>query len=550
MVNLIVPGVSRQAEPEWNRVVVTTCGVALAHGGVRYAAVDGELLPTEAVMEHEQGIQELGRFARRLAEDVRTLRAAVPWVAEVFASHHTVERLERPVVAVVGAKGVGKSTLLRALDGCWEWKEVELAERPVEERAEVWVLVTSALELLPLRELQQLHGWAERAPDPGLRVVLTRADAVPAEELAALEGRVRQLLAEVLPGRTVAFSVVSGQTGAGVAQLRAELLQALFHVHRDRVMKEVEAWGAAVSDLRALLEMRELAAVKPQTIDQVQTRLDTLLAEEGVRLRGQLDGALEEFLRETEGGLPRARRQLTDSLREALVVRVRAGMEGLHPRLNQELAEALRGDTGTEMTLALTNRFEAALEAKPRFFDWQSAKAVGAVGAMGAALVARMTGKSSGWAVTGGTLLGGLLGGLFGKASTVDNRQTLHEQVVEPVLRDTEQRLRQALDASKEDVARLCKLLRQVIQVFSDPKAGTYDVAALKQVVSLAETSQKQLNEELVRFSQKFEAEVLLEKLNISWPGAQSRTEGAADPSGQLPEGGGPSRAEESKEQA
>ncbi|KFE66232.1 hypothetical protein [Hyalangium minutum] len=504
-------------------------------------------------MEHEQGIQELGRFARRLAEDVRTLRASVPFGAEVFARHHTVERLERPVVAVVGAKGVGKSTLLRALDGAggapaetepvapqsWEWREVELAESPVEERAEVWVLVTSALELLPLKELQQLHGWAERVPDPGLRVVLTRADAVPAEELPALEGRVRQLLAEVLPGRTVPFSGVSGQTGAGVAKLRAELLQALFHVHRDRVMEEVEAWGAAVSDLRALLEMRELAAVKPQTIDQVQTRLDTLLAEEGVRLRGQLDGALEEFLSETEAALPRARRQLTDSLREALVARVRAGMEGLHPRLNQELAEALRGDTGTEMTLALTNRFEAALEAKPRFFDWQSARAVGAVGAMGAALVARMTGRPSGWAVTGGTLLGGLLGGLFGKASTVDNRQALHEQVVEPVLRDTEQRLRQALDASKEDVARLCKLLRQVIQVFSDPKAGTYDVAALKQVVSLAEISQKQLNEELGRFSQKFEAEALLEKLNISWPGTPSRTEAAAAPSGQLPEGTG-----------
>lgn len=511
-------------------------------------------------MEHEQGIQELGRFARRLAEDIRTLRGSVPFGEEVFASPHSVERLERPAVAVVGAKGVGKSTLVQALDAAgrapaaapsaeavaaeplgasrpWEWREVELAEGSVEGPAEIWVLVGSALEPLPLKELQGLHGLAERAPDPGLRVVLTRADEVPAEERSALEGRIRQLLAEVLPGRTVPLAVVSGGTGAGVATVRKELLQALFQVHRDRVMKAVEVWGAAVSDLRALLEMRELAAVKPQTIDQVQTRLDALLSEEGVRLRGQLDGALEEFLRGAEETLPRPRRQLTDSLREALVSRARAGMEGLHPRLNQELAEALRGDVGTETTLALTNRLGAALDAKPRFFDWQSARAAGAVGAMGAALVARLTGKRSGWAVTGGTLLGGLLGGLFGKASTVDTRQALHEQVVDPVLRETEERLRKALDSSREDVARLCKLLRQVIQVFSDPKAGTYDVEALKQRVALAEASQKQLEGELGRFSQKFEAEVLLEKLNLSWPGTPSPTEAKPEPGPQLPEG-------------
>jgi energy-coupling factor transporter ATP-binding protein EcfA2 len=513
-------------------------------------------------MEHEQGIQELGRFARRLAEDMRTLKGSVPFGEEVFAGQHSVERLERPGVAVVGVKGVGKSTLVQALDGAgvpaaapsaepgvadalgafraWEWREAELAEGAVAGLAEVWVLVTSALEPLSLRELQLLRGLGERAPEPGLRVVFTRADEVPAEELPALEGRMRQLLAEVLPGRTVPCSVVSGRTGAGVAALRKELLQALFQVHRDRVMEEVEAWGAAVLDLRALLEMRELAAVKPQTIDQVQARLDALLSEEGVRLRGQLDGALEEFLRGAEEALPRPRRQLTDSLREALVSRVRAGMEGLHPRLNQELAHALRGDAGTETTLALTNRFEVALEAKPRFFDWQSARTVGAVGAMGAALVARMTGKPSGWAVTGGTLLGGLLGGLFGKASTVDSRQALHEQVVDPVLRETEQRLRKALESSREDVTRLCKLLRQVIQVFSDPKAGTYDVEALKQVVALAEASQKQLDGELGRFSQKFEAEVLLEKLNLSWPGTPSQPETKPVLGGQLSEGSGP----------
>jgi len=508
-------------------------------------------------MEHEQGIQELGHFARRLAEDLRTLMGSVPFGAEVFERHHDLERLARPVVAVVGAKGVGKSTLLQALEGAgvapaaapsaepvtpgasrpWEWSEELITFSPSSRRAELWVLVTSAPEPLPLKELKQLHELAEASPDRGLRIVLTRADEVAPEELPALEGRVRQLLAEVLPGRTVSFSVVSGRTGAGIPKLRAELLQALFLVQRDRVMEEAAAWGATVSDLRALLEMRELAAVKPQTIERVRTRLEALLSEEGARLWGQLHAGVEEFLSGSEATLPRPRRQLTNTLREALLARLRAGMEGLHPRLNQELAEALRGDVDTATTLALTNRFEAVLEAGPKFFDWQSARKVGAAGAAGAALVARMMGRPTGWAVTGGAFLGGLLGGLFGRASTVNNGQALNDQVVEPVLRDTELRLRHAIQSSQEDVARLCKLLRQVIQVFSDPKAGAYDVAALQRVVSLAEASQKQLDEELRRFSQKFEAEALLEKLNLSWPGEPSQKEAAPAPSGQLPPG-------------
>jgi|GEM_PF-2434297 len=513
-------------------------------------------------MEHEQGIQELGRFARRLAEDIRALMDSVPFGEAVYEGRHDLKRLARPVVAVVGATGVGKSTLLQALDGAgaastaapsaelgtsepsgasrsWEWWEEELAESPSGAGAEVWVLVTSALKPLPLKELKQLQVLAGGSTEAGLRVVLTRADELSSDELPALEGRVRQLLAEVLPGRTVPFSVVSGRTGAGVAQLRAELLQALFLVQRDRVMAEVAAWGASVSDLRALLEMRELAAVKPETIERLETRLKTLLSEEGDRLGRQLHEGAEEFLGGPEAALPRARRPLTDTLREALWSRIRAGVEGLHPRLNQELAEALRGDVGTAMTLALTNRFEVALEAGPHFFDWQSARTVGAVGAAGAALVARLTGRPSGWVVTGGALLGGLLGGLFGKASTVNDSQALRDQVVEPVLRETQERLRKAIESSREDAARLCKLLRQVIQVFTGPKAGTYDVAALQRVVALAEASQKQLDGELGRFSQKYEAEALLAKLNISWPGEANRGQATPAPSGPLPAGSG-----------
>ncbi len=67
-------------------------------------------------MEYEKSVREQGRFARRLAEEIRTLCAAVPFGADLYRSRYALERLEHPVVAVTGAEGVGKSTLLKALD--------------------------------------------------------------------------------------------------------------------------------------------------------------------------------------------------------------------------------------------------------------------------------------------------------------------------------------------------------------------------------------------------------------------------------------------------
>ncbi|HVG61055.1 MAG TPA: GTPase domain-containing protein, partial [Hyalangium sp.] len=313
-------------------------------------------------MDHEKSIREQGRFAQRLAEDIRALLGAVPFGAEVYRSRYALERLARPVVAVTGAEGVGKSTLVRALDEVGvspvEWWEVAPSAGPLNGRAEVFVLVTSAVQPLPLGDLTLLHGLAESAPDLALRVVLTRADELATDELPAVQERVRKLLAEALHGRTISFAAVSGRTGAGISTLREELLEALFLVQRDRLLEEVAGWGAALADLHALLEMRELAAVKPETIERLRTRLDGLLVEEGARIRGQLTGVVEQFVRGKEAALPRSQRQLTNALREAFVAKLRQEVEGIQPRLNQELAEALRGDVDTATTLALTNRFE------------------------------------------------------------------------------------------------------------------------------------------------------------------------------------------------
>ena len=100
-----------------------------------------------------------------------------------------------------------------------------------------------------------------------------------------------------------------------------------------------------------------------------------------------------------------------------------------------------------------------------------------------------------------------------------------------------EQRLIQATQSSREDLARLCELLRKVIKVFSDPKAGAYDLASLQRVVSLAEASHQRLADEVRAFVQNLEAEDLLEKLNVRIPTEPAPADAKTSTPGALPAG-------------
>ncbi len=83
-------------------------------------------------------------------------------------------------------------------------------------------------------------------------------------------------------------------------------------------------------------------------------------------------------------------------------------------------------------------------------------------------------------------------------------------------MRDAEKRLVEATQASREDLGRLCELLRKVVRIFTAPEAASYDMEGLRRVVAMAEVSHKRLGEEVRAFHQKLEAEDLMEKLNQS----------------------------------
>ncbi|MFY0527139.1 hypothetical protein ACN28I_29680 [Archangium gephyra] len=464
-------------------------------------------------MRHDEHIREQAQLARSLAAERRGLFEQVPFARELERTPAALERIARPVVAVAGNASVGKSTLLRALgsDVPWKWLEVESGGSGEEgglsvgELAEHCLLVLAA-EAPPSQEmLAWLQQLAEAFPEDSLQLVLTRCDLLP-EGLTpdGARERLEQVLREAVPHRTLSVFTVSGTGGAGLESLREELAGKLARRQRGLLEEALKDWSRLLEDVQALLGMRELAKLRPETLTRLQVSLDELLREESQRLEGELPRLAEDSLRELEPRLPEAQRRLTQAFREKLSARVEPRSHALRQRLDAVLARELArdledkdgGKDGGKATLALADRFGRLVEPRSLFFDWGFARTGGMAG-VGAALLTGVARKHGGWAVMGAALLGGVLAGLLGKGAKVNTAEELKRVVAEPLLEDSLRRLKQATETSRADVERLCGLLRKVAEIFSPAQARTYDPERLEQAVTQAEGRREQLGREL-----------------------------------------------------
>lgn len=410
----------------------------------------------------------------------------------------------------------------------WQWLDVpgvnaEISKKPLKstsrlqiaEVADLCILATSALQPLSLSDLTQLHQLSETFPGDSLRIALTRCDQLSASELASVQDYVRKLLADVLPNRQVKVFAVASVKGTGVRKLREDLAATVFELQKHQLKEALEGWGSTLSDLRALLEMRDLSDVKPETLQRIRNRLDDLLVDESIQLRRQLPGIAEDILRKLGPTLPSPQRHVTSAFREELSGRLYDQLSGIHQRLNRELADALRQDVNKATTLALTDRFSHILDSSPNFFDWQSATKGGVFGA-GAAGAAMLMGAAMtpvGWAVAGAALLGGLLGGIMGSSSTIETPDELRNLVATPILQDAEGRLSSATETSRAELSHACDLLQKVVQIFNEPNASSYDLPVIQRVVSMAEIRQKRLDQEFQGFHRRLAEEEMQARL-------------------------------------
>jgi hypothetical protein len=310
------------------------------------------------------------------------------------------------------------------------------------------------------------------------------------------------LLKETVPQRTFVALAVSGQTGEGVDTLRQELVEKVAVRQRELLQEALKDWSALLDDARVLLEMRDLAKLRPQTLMRLRLRLDELLKEESRRLGGELPRLAEESLRELESRLPESQRKLTQSFHEKMRAQVEPRLEALRERLHEELKWELARDVDSQSTLALAERFGRLVEPHGLFFDWRFARKGGLMG-VGAALLMGVARKHGGWAVMGAALLGGVLAGLLGKGAKLRTAEELKRVVSEPFLEDARQRLKAATETSQADVERLCNLLQKVSALLSPERAEPHDLEHLAKVVVQAASRQQALDRELTELQWK-----------------------------------------------
>lgn len=466
-------------------------------------------------MTHDEHIREQARIARGLAAERSHLFEQVPFARELERGAPDLERIARPVVAVAGSASVGKSTLLRALgtEVPWKWLEVESGGSGEEGGLSVGELAEHCLLVLAAGQppSQEVRAWlqqlAEVFPEGSLQAVLTRCDALPdGLSPATAREQLEQVLRDTVPHRTLSVFTVSGTCGEGVEALRVELAGKLASRQRALLEEALKDWSTLLADVHTLLGMRDLARLRPETLERLHLCLDELLREESQRLEGELPRLAEDSLRELESRLPETQRSLTQAFREKLSARVEPRSSELRQRLDEvlarELSRDMEGKADGEATLALADRFGRLVEPRSLFFDWGFARTGGLAG-VGAAMLMGVARKHGGWAVMGAALLGGVLAGLLGKGARVNTAEELKRVVAEPLLEDSLRRLKQATETAHADVERLCGLLRKVAEIFSPSQARTYDPERLEQAVSQAEGRREQLGRELTELQWK-----------------------------------------------
>ncbi|PTL77040.1 hypothetical protein [Vitiosangium sp. GDMCC 1.1324] len=477
-------------------------------------------------MKHEERIREQARIARGLAAERKSLFEQVPFAKELERDSQDLERMARPVVAVAGTAAVGKSALIQALgsDLPWKWLEVEVpaiqdsSEEPGDAEAGgfgVGELAEHCLLVLPVDEppSPEVLGWlqqlAEVFPEGSLQVVLTRLDELPEDlPLDAVLEQLREMLQEAVPHRTLPVFAVSNAGSESLEDLLLALAEQLALRQKALLEEALKDWSTLLEDLHALLGLRDLAKLRPETLSRLHLCLDELLAEEIRRLGEELPRLVEESLRELEPRLPEAQRPLTQAFREKMSTRIEPRLKELRQRLDQVLARELARDVDGPVTLTLADRFGRLIEPSALFFDWSFARKGGLLG-VGAALLMGVARKHRGWAMLGAALVGGMLAGLFGKGTRVRTAEELKQLVAEPLLEDSRQRLEQATQTSRADVERVCNLLRKVADIFSPSQAATWDTERLGQAVTRAESQQRKLGRELTELHWKHTLEEL-----------------------------------------
>lgn len=388
----------------------------------------------------------------------------------------------------------------------WQWldtpganaelhKPMELRVAP-REVADICVLATSALQPLSLSDLTQLMQLGNVFQGDTLCIALTRTDQLQAGELPSVKRYVQEALADALPERSLKVFPVSNKDASSVTALNEHLAAVVYQHQRAQLGAALTAWKEMLSHLEELLAMRQLAEVKLATIQRIRTRLDAHIVDSGALLMEDLPHFMDETCRELGATLPAPRRQLLENFQSRFGRRFGERLQEIGDRLNSDLTAELQQDLTNKASVTLANRFLSLLEPSNPFFDWVSAAAVGGTVGAGAAVSAAFLAATLppvGLVMAGAAVIGGLLGGFMGSASTIDSTEELKEKIARPVTQQYQSHLRTAIAHYRDDLAHLCRLMEKVSVVFSSPSASNYNVPAMQKLIKFADDRRQKI---------------------------------------------------------
>lgn len=353
---------------------------------------------------------------------------------------------------------------------------------------DVCLITTPATQPLAFSTVRQLIQLSDVFREDRLAIVVSRIDQVDPAALAKVRAYIQQVVANALPNRPVSTFYVSTESGAGLPELRAHLADVVLRLQRQRLEYEVSAYREMVADLRKLLDFRELAAVRSETIVTLREQLRLALGEEMLLLKRSMPQVHERAVVAAERSIPTTTRAILNVYRSRVQAQLADRAKEVASRLDSILLQALRRDVPNASARVAENFWALFKLSMPDYFDRESA-ALAAVGTAGiGALIAAAMGPV-GWAVLATAALsgltGGLLGGMLGGGETISSAAAVRKSLGDAdVLTSQVDRI---ADAVRGEVETYCDFLGKVVQIFSNEAYRERDVKPMLEELRVAD---------------------------------------------------------------
>ncbi len=361
--------------------------------------------------------------------------------------------------------------------------------------ADICVFVSPATQALSLGDVQQLLWLAESFPKRHLLVVISRVDLLPSEQIGVVRNYVTKAVRDLFPTDPPSVFYVSATVAGGVTELREHLAELVYDMQEHRLKYEVKTFNKLLADVKKIMELKEFAGVRIETIAAAQERVIADLQAGVLDLTRAVPKFSEDILGTMSGRLPEKQRRLSTEFHEQLVANIQSSVDALGRRLNQTFVEVIQKDLKNRaVATTLNDKFSELFQlGSPELFDPKGAAmgaavGVGLVAAVGLALP--IVGTALLGVALASSAAGGVLGGLFGSGTTIATVEEFRERIARPSVTQVQSGLGNASQEAVRHVEQFCRSIILATRMFDQ---GERKDRSIEQMVDAVMAAQRML---------------------------------------------------------